>query len=207
MEKTVFLFKRKDGWDRAEFARHYIGNHAPLGKKLTRTLQGYAVNLVTSDSWIDSVTEHYVETAMHLVTTTISYATPEDFQQVLEDDRSFLHDDKPLYVVVSEVERVGGKPLDSPLGEKTPEAKAIWLYSDADAVPPPPPGARRVLDSMVGYRLEHNGTEYERRPSDIAVIRSAWARDLSQLGDTSDALVVDEYRMIPTPQWPAEVVG
>ena len=204
MEKTVFLFQRNLNRDPDDFARHYIGNHAPLGKKLTRTLLGYAVNIIKSDAPIDSVTEHYVDQALDLVTPEISYATPEDFQQVLEDDRSFLHDDKPLYVVVSETERVAGEPLDSPLGEKTPEAKAIWFFANADDVPAPPAGARRVVDSTVGYRLQHTGGGWERLPPDIAVIRSAWASDVSRLGDTSNALVVDEYRMIPVPQWPVE---
>jgi len=46
MEKTIFLFRKHRDRSAADFARHYIHNHAPLGGRLTRCLLGYTVNIV-----------------------------------------------------------------------------------------------------------------------------------------------------------------
>lgn len=195
MEKTIFLFRRKDGLSRSEFGKHYIEVHAPLGARLTRCLLGYSVNLVESDGGPDAVTEHWVASAMDLVTPSRAYATTEDFQRVFTDDRSFIGEFE-LYVVVEETHVVPAAPL----GRVTPEAKAVWMYGDANLVPSPPDSARRVVDNRVSHKLVYNNESWETVATDIAVVRMAWAADLDKFGaGPSDALIVSEYRYIAAP--------
>ena len=198
MEKTIFLFQRNPNRDREDFAEHYINVHAMLGRTLTRSLRGYTVNIVKAEGGPDAVTEHWVTKASDLYTPDIAYASKEDFEKVLVDDRT-MFSGYELYVVNEEVEVVGGEPLDSPLYEATPEVKAVWLYRDAADVPPPPPGARRVVDNRVmDQRTTTDGKGWTISAPDYQVIRMAWASDLDKLGPTvSDALVVEEYRQIP----------
>lgn len=202
MEKTIFLFRRKDGVSRAEFDEHYIQVHAPLGKRLTRCLLGYTVNLVQNRERPDSVTEHWVPAAMDILTPSKAYASMEDFQQVFTDDRSFIGD-MDLYVVESEEHVVAAEPLDSPLGQETCEAKAIWFYEKDSDVPPPPPGARRVIDNHVSRKMVYqNDGNWDSLAPGIAVIRMAWAPDFDRFGaDLADAIRVREYRFIPAPDW------
>jgi hypothetical protein len=54
MDKLLFFFRRKDGLTRAEFHRHYLEQHAPLGLRVTMTMAGYTVNLVDSESEVDA---------------------------------------------------------------------------------------------------------------------------------------------------------
>ncbi|HKT72297.1 MAG TPA: hypothetical protein VJQ47_05360 [Steroidobacteraceae bacterium] len=199
MEKTIFLFRRKEGVRRSEFAKHYIERHAPLGARLTRCLMGYTVNLVESEGGPDAVTEHWVPSAMDLLTPSRAYATAEEFQRVLTDDRSFIGDFE-LYVVTEEELVIAAEPLATPLGRETPEAKAVWMYGDAGALPPPP-RARRVIDNRVSRKLVYRGHEgWEAAASDIAIIRMAWAAGFDQFGASlSEALRLREYRFIAAP--------
>ena len=204
MEKTIFLFRRKASRSRDDFKQHYIHAHAPLGARLTRCLLGYTVNIVATEGGPDAVTEHWLPKATDLLTPTVAYATPEDFQQVVADDRT-LFDGFGLYVVDRETYVVPGAPLDGPLGQATPEAKIVWFYRDADQAPPPPAGARRVVDNRVRCKLvfTEDGARAEVAP-EFALIRMAWAPDLAQLGAAAhDALVVEEHRMLTPPIWDA----
>ena len=204
MEKTVFLFRRKAARTRPDFARYYIQNHAPLGRRLTRCLLGYAVNIVESEGGPDAVTEHWVPRALDLLTPDVAYATPEDFNEVLVDDRT-LFDSFELYVVVEETQTVPGEPLDSPLGEPTPETKLIWMYTDAKTAPPPPTGARRVVDNRVGHKLVMQDGAWKAVAPEFELIRMAWGTGLDPNAGTPTALVVREHRFIPAPVWPAPV--
>ena len=201
MEKTVFLFQRKEGMRRSEFSEYYIQHHAPLGARLTRCLMGYTVNLVESEGGPDALTEHWVPAAMDLLTPSRAYATREEFEQVFADDRSFIGDFE-LYVVTEEEYVISAEPLDTPLGQETPEAKAVWMHSDAGTLAPPP-GARRVIDNRVSHRLVYKGNEgWETLPSDVVMIRMAWASDFDKFGATlSEALRLREYRFIAAPPW------
>ena len=203
MEKTIFLFTRHPGRTPADFAEHYITHHAVLGRTLTRCLTGYAVNLNEGEGWPDAVTEHWCPSAMDLLTPLKAYATMADFETVLADDRTMFAG-FALYVVDREVEVVAAEPLPFVVGEETGECKTVSMLASADALPPPPPGARRVVDSHVSYRLAYD--EALRRmapvPSDIAVFRMAWGPDGAALGG-EDSLLVREYRQIapPAPGW------
>lgn len=202
MEKTIFLFRRKDGVSRDEFAQHYIQVHAPLGKRLTRCLLGYTVNLVQNRESPDSVTEHWVPDAMDILTPSKAYASMQDFEQVFTDDRSFIGD-MDLYVAGKEEHVVAAEPLDAPLGQETGEAKAIWFYKGSGDVPPPPPGARRVIDNHISRKMVYrNDGHWDSLAPDISVIRMAWAPDFESFGvDLTDAVKVREYRFIPAPDW------
>ena len=204
MEKTIFLFTRKATRSRKDFGKHYIGNHAPLGRRLTRGLLGYTVNLVQNRDWPDALTEHWVHAAMDLLTPSIAYAQQQDFEEVLTDDIS-LFDGFRLYVVTAEFLIVSGELLDSPLGELTPECKAVWTFHDASALPQAPRKARRVVDNFVSYELVHTGNgKWEKRAADVAVFRMAWTSGPD--GPNDECMIVDEYRQIPCPPpgWSAD---
>ena len=202
MEKTVFLFRRKASRTRAGFRRHYIETHAPLGARLTRCLLGYTVNIVETEGGPDAVTEHWLPAAMDLLTPETAYASREDFEAVVADDRS-LFDSFELYVVDREVEVVPGDPSNTRPGQASPGVKLIWFYADASQAPPPPPWARRVVDNHVREKLvfAEEGGRKAIAP-EFSLIRMAWAQDPATVGSGADAaLVVTEYRQIPAPAW------
>jgi hypothetical protein len=201
MEKTVFLFNRHPDRSRENFAHHYIHNHAPLGARLTRSLRGYTVNIVETPGAPDAVTEHWLSAASDLLTPSIAYATQGDFDAVVADDRT-LFSDSILYVVVEETCRVGRKDPDVPPGMATPGAKLIWLWRSADEAPPPPVGARRVVDNRVGYRLVFEDGERKRVEPEHTFIRMAWFDRPVVDGEVANgALVTKEYPFIEAPAW------
>jgi hypothetical protein len=204
MEKTVFLFNRHPDRSRENFAHHYIHNHAPLGARLTRSLRGYTVNIVETPGGPDAVTEHWMSAASDLLTPSIAYATQEEFDAVVADDRT-LFSDSILYVVVEESYPLGGKDPTVPPGTVTPGLKLIWLYHSADDAPPPPAGARRVVDNRVGYRLVFEGGERKRVEPDYMLIRMAWVDRPGDVGEIAKgALVTREFPFIEAPSWRAE---
>jgi hypothetical protein len=201
MEKTIFLFKRHANRSREDFAQYYIHNHAPLGAKLTRSLLGYTVNIVENEEGPDAITEHWLGAAMDLLTPDIAYATREDFDAIVADDRT-LFSHSLLHVVVEENSPTA-ELREAPLGTQTPEIKFIWLYADARSAPPPPQGARRVVDNRVGYKLVFEDGERKQVAPDFELIRMAWAASADALGqDVADAIIAKEYRFIPAPRWP-----
>jgi hypothetical protein len=203
MEKTVFLFNRHPERSRENFAHHYIHNHAPLGARLTRSLRGYTVNIVETSDGPDAVTEHWLSAASDLLTPSIAYATQEDFEAVVADDRT-LFSDSVLYVVVEESYPAGDKdPAEAP-GTATPGLKLIWLCRSADEAPPVPTGARRVVDNRVGYRLTFEDGERKRVEPDHAFIRMAWVDHIEDIGERAKgALVTREFPFIEAPSWSA----
>jgi hypothetical protein len=199
MEKTIFLFRRHKARSPDNFAAHYIGNHAPLGARLTRCLRGYTVNIVDGEGGPDAITEHWVDRASDLLTPEIAYATTADFQAVVADDRSLFDGMAELYVAVEEIVH-GGAPLDVPLAAPTPETKVVWFFADADAAPPIPAAARRVVDNRIGYRLVFTERGREKVASEIGLIRMAWGPGLPGSGpDLAKGTVVREYRFIAAP--------
>ncbi len=203
MEKTIFLFQRHKDRSREDFAAHYIERHAPLGARLTRSLLGYTVNLVETEGGPDAITEHWLHDAMDLLTPDIAYASPEDFAAVVADDRT-LFDDFVLHVAVAETILVAAEPCDTSPGALTPEPKLIWLYPDAKTAPPPPPGARRVVDNHIGYKLVFEDGLRKRVAPDYALIRMAWGLDQAVAGpEGSKGFVVREHCFIKAPGWDA----
>ncbi len=200
MEKTIFLFWRHQNRSKADFARHYIERHAPLGARLTRTLLGYTVNIVEGDGGPDAITEHWLADAMDLLTPDRAYATREDFDAVVADDRTLFRE-MVLHVAVRETQPVPGEASGAAPGQPTPGAKIIWLYPDASKVPPPPQ-ARRVVDSHIGYKLVfEDGVRKQVKP-DFELIRMAWIGDRIGSGSSpTGAIVTREYPFIREPRW------
>lgn len=198
VEKTLFLFTRKGTRSCEDFANHYVNHHAVLGRRLTRSLIGYTVNIVRNRNWPDAVAEHWVRSAQDLLTPAISYATREDFEQVYRDDRS-LFDGFRLYVVTSEHTVVDGHPPTTDLGSRSPGQKAVWRYSADDRLPAPPSWALRVVDNRVDRELVHAGDgTWQSKAPDVAVFRMAWACDRTTAVEDAD-LIVDEYRQLQAP--------
>ena len=204
MEKSLFFFRRKPDRTPENFAHHYITNHAPLGKRLTQGLRGYTVNIIETDGFPAAVTEHWVPDVMHILTTSLAYASAEDFKQVYEDDQS-LFSGFDLYVVTQERVLVPGPPIDSPLARRTPGTKLIWTYPDAENLPPPPSCAYRVVDNVVSHKLVMTDScDWEVADPGCQIIRMAWTFDAGSLDeDTAGALSAAEYRFIAEPSWDA----
>src|SRR5262245_34072317 len=90
-DKVVFFFTRKDGLSREEFHDHYLHHHAPLGLRVTRTMDGYTVNLVDSDSDsdVDAVTEIWTASIADFFDPSKSFATEDDAKTLMADHDSF----------------------------------------------------------------------------------------------------------------------
>lgn len=201
-EKLVFLFHHRPDWNRERFQRHYVDIHAPLGLKYSRNLLGYTVNLVRSPSHWDAITEQWVPYKEAILDRRENSASPEDFKKVVGDVISDGHG--TTYVVEETVVR--GEPISTPLFHPTPGIKVVWLYTDANRVPPPPAWAYRVVDNRVVSRLDiadpTQNVWWKEVPPDIALIRTAWAHDssaLRRLNGERTALMVTEYRFRASP--------
>ena len=201
MEKSLFFFRRKPERTPEDFTHHYITNHAPLGKRLTRCLRGYTVNIVDADGFPAAVTEHWVPAVMDILTPSIAYASDEDFKAVLEDDQS-LFSGFDLYVVTQERIVVPGD-IDTPLEQRTPGSKLISTHADADNLPPPPNRAYRVVDNLVSHKLVMTDSyEWEVADAGCQVIRMAWFATAEDVGaEAAGALPTSEYRFIAAPSW------
>jgi len=187
MDKLLFLFHRKDGLTREAFAEHYLDVHAPLGQRLTVTMDGYTVNIVEASGGdeLDAITEVWTASMANFFDPTKSFATPEDAAQLMADHDSFIG---PYDAYAVEERVVRGGPPDGPLGARTPGAKVVSWYRDDGDVPDPPLGATRVVDQRVLQVVTPGSPP-------LAVIRSAWAPDATALGSLrNDAHLVAEYR-------------
>ena len=203
MEKSIFFFRRKPDRTPANFAHHYITNHAPLGKRLTRCLRGYTVNIVDTDGFPAAVTEHWVPAVMDILTPSIAYASDEDFMTVVEDDQT-LFSGFDLYVVTQERVVLPGD-IDAPLEQRTPGVKLISTHADADNPPPPPAGAWRVVDNLVSHKLVMTDSHaWEVADAGFQILRMAWYATAQDVGaDAAGALKTAEYRFIAAPSWDA----
>lgn len=201
MQKTVFFFHRHPDRDIEDFRRHYLGNHAILGRRLTRILRGYTVNLVVGDGshGPDAVTEHWVDDAMDLVRQEISYASDEDARAVATDDRTLFTGMAEPYVVVEEREIVPRDAYAYPLEKATPGFKIVTLHEDPDDLPEIASGATRVVDGIVGHVLRWSGESFSEAPSNVAVIRMTWTD--SDHGHPDGAIVTREHRFITPHPW------
>ena len=142
MDKLIFLFHRKDGLTREEFAEHYLDVHAPLGLRVTVTMDGYTVNLVDSDDdgAHDAITEVWTASSADFFDPAKSFATPEDAKQLMTDHDSFIG---PFDTYLVE-ERVVRGDAEVPDG-----VKRVSCYLEGDTVPEPGPGVTDVLEHRV----------------------------------------------------------
>ena len=133
MDKVVFFFRRKDGLSREEFHDHYLHDHAPLGLRVTATMDGYTVNLVDSDSGaVDAVTEVWTAALADFFDPSKSFATEDDAKTLMADHDSFIG---PYDAYAVEEQVVHGALPDAPLGEVAPGAKVFVRYASADGRP------------------------------------------------------------------------
>jgi len=188
MDKVVFFFQRKDGLSREEFHDHYLHQHAPLGLRVTVTMEGYTVNLVDSDADVDAVTEIWTASMADFFDPSKSFATEADAKTLMADHDSFIG---PYDAYAVEEERVHGALPDAPLGAVAPGAKVFVRYADAAAVPPPPGDALHVVDQRVVRNVMPGSPE-------LAVLRTMWLEDPGEATDLwADELVTREIRMKP----------
>jgi hypothetical protein len=188
LDKVVFLFRRKDGLTRDEFHEHYLEEHAPLGLRLTKTMDGYTVNLVDSDVDVDAVTEIWTASTADFFDPSKSFASEDDAKMLMADHDSFIGP-YDAYLVVEE--RVQGALPDAPVGELAPGAKVFVTYADANEVPAPPSDATYVVDQRVVRNLMPGSP-------DLAVVRTMWFEDPGEATDLwADAMVAREVRMKP----------
>jgi len=188
LDKVVFFFRRKHGLSREEFHEHYVGHHAPLGLRVTTTMDGYTVNLVDSDVDVDAVTEIWTASMADFFDPSKSFASEDDAKTMMADHDSFIGP-YDAYAVVEEV--VHGALPDAPLGEVAPGAKVFVRYTDADDVPAPPADATYVVDQRVVQNVMPGSPE-------LAVIRTIWLEDTGEATDVwAEALVAREVRMKP----------
>ena len=188
LDKVVFFFRHKDGLTREEFHEHYLAHHAPLGLRLTQTMDGYTVNLVDSDLDVDAVTEIWTKSIADFFDPSKSFASEADAATMMTDHDSFIGP-YDAYAVVEE--RVSGALPDAPLGEVAPGAKVFVLYKDVNEVPAPPADATYVVDQRVVQNVMPGSP-------DVAVVRTIWLEDPGEATDVwAEALVAREVRMKP----------
>lgn len=186
MDKIVFFFRRKEGLSREEFGDHYLRVHAPLGMRVSRAMRGYVVNLVESEAPVDAVTEIWAASADEFLDPSRAFASQEAMAELVADHNSFLGP-FDAYVVAERVVRDGR--IDGPLRQRTPGAKVVVAHEDDGDLPPPHPGAVRVVDNEVRRAVTPGA-----RP--LRVVRMEWWPGAPA---TVGGLVVSEYRQMAAP--------
>jgi hypothetical protein len=187
-DKVVFFFSRKDGLSREEFHDHYLHHHAPLGLRVTVTMDGYTVNLVDSESDVDAVTEIWTASITDFFDPSKSFATEDDAKTLMADHDSFIG---PYDAYAVEEVVVHGALPDAPLGDVAPGAKVFVRYADVSEVPAPPADATFVVDQRVLQNIMPGSP-------DVALVRTIWLQNPGEATDLwADALVAREVRMKP----------
>jgi hypothetical protein len=181
MDKLLFLFHRKDGLTRDEFFEHYLDVHAPLGLRVTVTMDGYSVNLVDTegDDAPDAITEIWTASSADFFDPAKSFASPEDARELMTDHDSFIGP-YDTYLVEERVARGSGA---------VPEGvKRVACYLGGDTVPEPAAGVTDAVEHRVVQALNADAPAY-------TTIVSTWAPSLDALGPPSGtAYDVREYR-------------
>jgi EthD domain len=173
MDKVLFLFHRKPGLTRQEFFDHYLKDHAPLGLRLTKTMDGYTVNLTDvgepDPDGPDAITEVWTASLEDFFDPAKSFATQEDATALMNDHDSFIG---PYDTYLVE-ERVGRGRGGVPEG-----VKRVACYREGETVPEPGPGVTDVLEHGVLQVLNPDAPPY-------VTIVSTWAPTVEALGPPS----------------------
>jgi hypothetical protein len=93
MVTLLFLFTRKDGFTPAAFKNHYLGVHAPMAVKHSRTTNRYVVRLTEGGSGpfpLDAMTEIWAPSVEEFFDPDRSFDSPQSFQDVTDDAARFL---------------------------------------------------------------------------------------------------------------------
>jgi hypothetical protein len=180
MEKLLFLFHRKDGLSRDEFFEHYLDVHAPLGLRVTRTMDGYTVNLVDTEGAgaPDAITEVWTASAKDFFDPAQSFATPDDAKELMTDHDSFIGP-YDTYIVEERIVRQGSDAAG---------AKRVSCYVEGEGVPEAGPDVTGVVEHRVVQVLGDDAPRY-------TTIVSTWAPTADALGPpTGVSYDVREYR-------------
>jgi EthD domain len=189
MDKVLFLFHRKPGLTRQEFFDHYLQDHAPLGLRLTKTMDGYTVNLTDvgdpDPEGPDAITEVWTASAADFMDVDKSFETPEQAAELMADHNSFIG---PYDAYLVEERIVRSSDSTASLGARSPGVKRVALYGEGEAAPEAGPDVSDVVEHRVLQVLTPGAP-----PVDVIV--SAWAPTLDALGPaTGRAYLVSEYR-------------
>jgi len=185
MDKVVFFFQRKDGLSREEFHDHYLHHHAPLGLRVTVTMDGYTVNLVDSESAVDAVTEIWTAALADFFDPSKSFATEDDAKTLMADHNSFIG---PYDAYAVEEQVVHGALPDATLGEVARGAKVFVRYASSEAIPAPPADAIYVVDQRVVENIMPGSPE-------LAVVRTIWLEDPGEATDLAAERPADVKRL------------
>jgi hypothetical protein len=190
MDKVLFFFTRKDGLTHEEFADHYLRNHAPLGMRLTVTMDGYTVNLVDGgDDGVDAVTEIWTGSMADFFDPAKSFASEDDARTLMADHDSFIG---PYDAYAVEETVVQGAAPDGPVGEPTAGVKLVARYVDAASAPAPPTDAVAVVDQRVLQTVTPGSPE-------LGLVRLIWLAPGMTVPDVAGALTVTEHRQMAPP--------
>jgi uncharacterized protein (TIGR02118 family) len=172
VQKLIFLFGRKPGLSHDEFARHYLEVHAPLGRRVTRAMAGYVVNLVehadgqeSSLPELDAITEIWTPSVEEFFDPAHAFTSPDDGRELMADHDSFIGPMHAYLVSEELVEPVDGTgrsrfkhvALVGPHDASTPDASA--RDNVVRALTPDAPDVtafvvRRLPTSQGGGRLD-----------------------------------------------------
>ncbi len=189
MDKVLFLFHRKPGFTRQEFFDHYLQDHAPLGLRLTKTMDGYTVNLTDvgepDPDGPDAITEVWTASSADFMDPKKSFATREDAKELMADHDSFIG---PYDAYLVEERIVRSRDSTAALGTKSPGVKRVAMYSEGESAPAPGSDVSDVVEHRVLEILTPGAP-----PVDLIV--STWAPTLDALGPASGrSYLVSEYR-------------
>jgi hypothetical protein len=143
VEKLLFLFGRKPGLSRDEFARHYLDVHAPLGLRVTRAMTRYVVNLVEPDQRglavtgmqgveppaLDAITEIWTPSVEAFFDPERAFVSAEAGRELMADHTSFIG---PMHAYVVTERVVGGEDRARPEGGRSAGVKHASLVLRSD---------------------------------------------------------------------------
>jgi hypothetical protein len=194
MQKVIYFFHRKEGLTRHEFFEHYLQRHSLIALRVTRTMDGYAVNLCDDltdgtafAGWPggpDAITEVWTPDAEAFMGTSVKFDTEEDARELREDDRSFIG--SRFAWAVSE-RLVSGALPGGELRTRTPGVKRVSVHV-GDSRPPAAPGVTCVVEHEILHAFSSDSPSVDR-------IVFEWAPAASEFPPVDGpAWIVSEYR-------------
>jgi hypothetical protein len=197
MEKLLFLMRRKHGLTRGEFFKHYLEVHSLLGLRLCMLMDGYTVNLSDEvdpgPEGPDSITEVWTRDAAAFLDPARAFANPDEMNQVVSDDASFIG--THLAWVVEEKLVLGDWP-SAEVRRRAPGIKRVSLHR-GDSRPPASARVTRVVEQRVRKVLAADAPAVDAFVSEWAPSADAFA------ALRVPAYLVSEYPQRLPPRRPA----